>query len=328
MKPSLATLPDRYPKPDVSIVIVTWNTRAMLEECLLSLCASTLSIEGITGPGILPPPGVSAEVWVVDNASSDGTAGMVRERFPWVRLVENPENLGFARGNNLALAESSGRYAVLLNSDTQVEADAITVLIDFLDATPQSGAAGPMLLNSDGTLQTSCTPMLTPGREFWRLSFLDLLLPRSVYVMANWSPTLPRPVEVIKGACLAVRKQALDEVGVLDDSYFMYTEEVDLCYRLASAGWTLWWVPASRVIHHGEASSRQARAEMYLQLYRSKLQFFRKTGGEEAAQHFRRLLRIAYWPRLVLATLAGPLAPRAAALAPIYERLLAELPEW
>ena len=144
------------------------------------------------------------------------------------------ENVGFARANNQGLALATGRYVLLLNPDTEVHAGALEALVAFMDAHPRAGACGARLLNADGSLQPACHPMLTPGREFWRLLFLERLWPRATYPLGRWDTVTPRRVEVIKGACLLLRRAALDQVGVLDDSYFMYTEEVDLCYRLAA----------------------------------------------------------------------------------------------
>jgi GT2 family glycosyltransferase len=265
------------------------------------------------------------EVAVIDNASADGTAAMVRERFPWVRLIENSDNVGFAGANNQGIRQARGRYVLLLNSDTEVQEGALETLVAFMDEHDRAGASGARLLNTDGSLQPSAHPMLTPNREFWRLLFLEPLLPRATYRMAGWDESLPRRVEVIKGACLLLRREALKQVGLLDDSYFMYTEEVDLCYRLAQAGWELWWVPAAKVVHHGEASSKQVREEMYIQLYRSKVQFFRKFSGERLAAHYKSLLRIAYTPRWAIARLGSPLRPSLRPRAQTYVQLLQEL---
>lgn len=296
----------------LSVVIVSWNTRELLAQCLASI--------------EVHPPGVPYEVWVVDNASTDGSATLVRQRFPLVHLVENAANIGFARANNQAIEQTRGRYAVLLNSDTVVCPGALEILVKFMDQHPDAGGCGPRLLNADGSLQASCHPMLTPGREFWRLLFLDRLWPRATYYQETWDPREARRVEVIKGACFLLRRAALEQVGELDERYFMYTEEVDLCYRLAQAGWELWWVPQATVNHYGEASSQQVREAMYLQLYRSKIQFYRKTGGERQAARFKWLLRLAYWPRMALAVLGAPFSPSLTAQASTYRRLLVELP--
>jgi GT2 family glycosyltransferase len=265
------------------------------------------------------------EVFVVDNASTDGSPGLVREQFPHVRLVENSENVGFAQANNQAICQSRGRYVLLLNSDTEMYPGALETMVQFMEVHPQAGGCGPLLLNADGSLQVSCHPMLTPWREFWRLLFLERIRRRATYDMSRWDLQSPRAVEVIKGACLMLRRNALDQVGLLDTRYFMYTEEMDLCYRLQRAGWRLYWVPEARLVHYGEGSTRQVAEGMYVQLYRSKIQFYRKIGGEVWAGLFKALLALAYLPRFLVSATGAPLAPAMAVRARTYRRLLAEL---
>jgi hypothetical protein len=167
--------------------------------------------------------------------------------------------------------------------------------------------------------------MLTPGREIWRLLFLERIWRRATYAMDRWALDVPRQVEVVGGACLMLRRSALDQVGLLDERYFMYTEEVDLCYRLAEAGWQLWWVPGAEIVHYGGQSTRQMVHRMYVQLYRSKVQFYRKFGGSQRAERFKRMLRVAYWPRLAVAYAGALLVPSLASRARTYRLLLAEL---
>jgi len=271
--------------------------------------------------------GLNLEVFVVDNASTDGSAQMVRGCFPWVRLIENRENVGFARANNQAIRLSRGRHVLLLNSDTDVYPGALQTMVRFMEGRPRAGGCGPRLLSADGSLQASCHPMLTPEREFWRLMFFDRLWRRATYVQERWDWETSHPVDVVKGACFLLRRAALEKVGLLDEGYFMYTEEMDLCYRLLQAGWQLYWVPQAVVKHYGEASSRQVAEAMYVQLYRSKAQFFRKFGGPQQADCFKRLIRVAYEPRLAVAVLGAPFSPVLAARASTYRRLLAELAE-
>jgi GT2 family glycosyltransferase len=297
---------------DLSIIVVNWNTREMLAGCLASVYATANGLE--------------IEVIVVDNASTDGSRGMVRESYPQIHLIENLENVGFARANNQAARQSQGRYVLLLNSDTELYPGALEQMVEFMDEHPQAGGCGSRLLNADDSLQPSCYPMLTPGREFWRLLFLEQLWHRATYLQEHWDLDTPRQVEVIKGACLLLRQGALEQVGLLDEQYFIYTEEVDLCYRLAQAGWELWWVPQSTVKHYGEVSSNQVAEAMYIQLYRSKVQFYRKFGGVRRADYYKRLLRLAYTPRLIMALLGTPFSPSLAAQAHTYRRLLTELP--
>jgi hypothetical protein len=303
-------------KMDLSITIVNWNTKDLLHQCLLSI---EENVQTFKRPNI--------QTLVVDNASTDGSAAMVRDRFPWVRLIENNENLGFAAANNQAMRESDAQYVLLLNSDTEIKSGAVTNLLTFMERHLEAGGAGARLLNPNGTLQPSCHPMLTPWREFWRLAFLDRVRRLATYDMSTWDLDTPREVEVIKGACLMLRQEALDEVGLLDERYFMYTEEMDLCHRLRKAGWKLYWVPQAEVVHYGEASSRQIAEEMYLQLYRSKVLFHRKFGGEQRAWLFKLLLALAYAPRWATATLGGCLSSGLRTHAGTYKRMLIELPD-
>jgi N-acetylglucosaminyl-diphospho-decaprenol L-rhamnosyltransferase len=298
---------------DISIVIINWNTKEFLAQCLQSVHKAG--------------EGLESEVLVVDNASTDGSAAMVQERFSWVQLVENERNVGFARANNQAIVLSRGQYVLLLNSDTEVHQGALETLVQFMEAHPQVGGCGPRLLNPDGSLQSSCHPMLTPWREFWRLMFLDRLWRRATYVQERWDQKTPRRVEVIKGACLLLRRDALNEVGLLDEQYFLYTEEMDLCYRLAQAGWELWWVPRAMVRHHGQASAEQMAEAMYVQLYRSKVQFHRKYGSNRRARAFKILLALAYFLRWILAPAGQVFAPGLKPRAQTYRRLLTSLPD-
>jgi len=298
---------------DISIVIINWNTKEFLARCLQSLRKAGEDLE--------------SEVFVVDNASTDGSAAMVQEKFSWVQLVENKKNVGFARANNQAIGLSRGGYVLLLNSDTEVHRGGLETLVQFMEVHPQAGGCGPRLLNPDGSLQSSCHPMLTPWREFWRLMFLDRLWHRATYVQERWDQETPRRVEVIKGACLLLRRDALNQVGLLDERYFLYTEEMDLCYRLAQAGWELWWVPRAVVRHYGQASAKQMAEAMYVQLYRSKVQFHRKYGSNRRARAFKVLLALAYFLRWIVAPAGRVFAPGLGLRAQTYRRLLTSLPD-
>jgi GT2 family glycosyltransferase len=301
---------------NLSIIIVSWNTAELLANCLESVYAH-------------PPPD-SFELIVVDNASTDGTVQMVRQQFPQVKLVANEENVGFAAANNQAITSSSGRYVLLLNPDTEVRPGALDTLVQFMDAHPGAGAVGVQLLNPDNTLQPSCYPLPTLSREWWRLFHLDRLRPYGTYRMTDWPLDQPKEVEVIQGAALLLRRQALDQVGLLDTDYFIYTEEVDLCYRLQHAGWRLYWVPQAQVVHYGGQSTRQVAAEMFLQLYLSKLLFFRKHHGRLAALIYKLILSTAALIRLLVTPLAWleqpPRRRQHLALAANYRRLLRSLP--
>lgn len=271
---------------DLSIIIVSWNVRDLLLQCIQSIFDSeTVS---------------TFEVWVVDNASTDGSPYQIKKQFPQVHLIENLNNVGFASANNQAISACEGKYILLLNPDTRVYAGAFDHLVQFLDAHPTAGAAGSRLLNPDGSLQASCFPFPTLGREFWRLFHLDKILPLALYRQDVWDINQPRQVDVVQGTSIILRRTALDQVGLLDESYFVYTEETDLCYRLHKAGWSLYWVPTSRVVHYGGQSTRQIAQQMFVSLYRTKTQYFRKHYGKTTAWLYRVILFFASLIRLIL----------------------------
>ncbi len=271
----------------ISIIIVSWNTAGLLENCLASI--------------LVGPPTSPFEIWIVDNASTDGTPRMVREKFPQVHLIENHENIGFARANNQAIQQCTGKYILLLNPDTLVSSGALQALIDFLDNHSEAGAAGARIINPDGSLQVSSHPRPTLSRELWRLFHLDSLSPYAAYPLTKWDANRPQEVDVLMGACLLLRREVLDQVGFLDEDYFIYSEEVDLCYRIQRAGWRMYWVPLAQVVHFGGQSTQQVPAEMFLNLYHSKIKYFRKHDGWAAAHTYKWILRLAALSRLMLA---------------------------
>ena len=300
----------------LSIVIVSWNTRELLEQCLASVYAN--------------PPSVAFETIVVDNCSRDGSAQAVRQGFPEARLIENADNVGFARANNQAIEVSRGDLVLLLNPDTRVLPGALDALAQFMDQHPGVGAAGSRVLNPDGTLQISCYPAPTLGRELWRLFHLDWLRARGVYDMAGWDVRHSREVDAVLGASLMVRRSVLDQVGALDREYFFTGEEIDLCHRIRSAGWSIHWVPQAGIIHYGGQSSRQVAEQAFLHLYQGKVLYFRKRHGWLTAQLYKLVVAAATLPRLLLSPLAWlePADKRRQhlSLAGNYWRLLTRLP--
>jgi GT2 family glycosyltransferase len=256
---------------------------------------------------------------------------MVRDRFPQVHLIENPRNVGFARANNQAIQVCNGKYILLLNPDTLVGAGALNTLVDFMDKHPEAGGAGAKLLNEDGSIQVPGHPQPTISREVWRLFHLDNLFPYAEYPFTKWDSILEQEVDVLKGACLMLRKSVLDQVGILDESFFIYSEEVDLCYRIKLAGWALYWVPQAEVVHFGGRSTQQASTEMFLNLYLSKIKYFQKHHGQQKAQVYKLILMMAALSRLILAPLI-PLAQSSQrqtrlGLVHRYRQLLMELPK-
>jgi N-acetylglucosaminyl-diphospho-decaprenol L-rhamnosyltransferase len=274
----------------LSIVIISWNTKALLVDCLDSVYQF--------------PPKEEFEVWVVDNDSHDGSPEILKENYPQVHLIENKNNVGFAEANNQAIQYCQGKYILLLNPDTVVHANALESLVKFLDENEDAGAAGSYLLNPDGSLQPSCHPAPTLMREWWRLFHLDRFRLFGSYDMHSWDSNHPRRVDVIQGASFIVRKEIVDKIGFLDGDYFMFSEEVDLCYRLRNAGWEIYWVPQSQVVHYGGQSTRQVASEMFLQLYLGKLKYFRKHYGKGAGVAYKLILLMAAFFRIILTPLA------------------------
>lgn len=247
---------------DLWVVIVSYNTRELLAACLESLVGL--------------PSGI--EVIVIDNASADGSAALVRERFPQVQLIENSQNVGYARANNQGILLSVGHYILLLNPDTEVQLGTLGRLVAFLDAHPEVGAVGLQLLNPNGTLQPS-------GRRFPTLaSALGELLP----LPGDWRRRLRGPLEgrdysqicevdEVSGAALCLRRDALNQVGLLDEDFFLLGEDIDLCWRLKAAGWKVVYLPDAQVVHHWGGSRSKASADrISLLSQRSYYLLFRK----------------------------------------------------
>lgn len=263
---------------DLSIIVVNWNTRDLLAQCLQSL-EDTIRDS-------------SYDVWVVDNGSSDGSVEMVRERFPRTHLIVNVENVGFAGANNQALACCSGRYVLLLNSDTRALPGSLDEVVRFMVEHPNAGVAGVRLLNPDESFQASYTPFPTLWREFLILSGLGRCLIRSIF--PSYGPQVQKGAQQIKGylegACLLARREAVDHVGGLDEHIFMYAEDVDWCYRFHRAGWGIWYLPQAPIIHYGGQSSKKRQGRMEAELYRSRVYLFRKHHGQAAAFWLKSLI--------------------------------------
>jgi N-acetylglucosaminyl-diphospho-decaprenol L-rhamnosyltransferase len=255
--------PPTAPRACLSIVIVSFNTAALLRACLLSLPWRSDDL--------------ALDVIVVDNGSTDGSADMVAAAFPAARLIALADNTGFAAATNRGLARARGAFLCLLNPDTVVAPGALEAVVAWLAAHPRAGVAAPRLLNPDGSPQA--VGFRFPGP--WQVA-LDWfpLHPRLLGSRLNgrYPPPWPAPFRIDHplGACFIVRRAAAATVGLLDEGYFMYSEEVDWCRRLAAAGWEAWTVPAATVVHHGGASTRQQPARMFLALHRSRDRYLRR----------------------------------------------------
>ncbi len=251
---------------DVSVIIVSWNTRDILHDCLESLYAQTRQ--------------VAMEVFVIDNASADGTPEMVKRDLPRVHLIENAENRGFAAANNQGMKMAAGRYVLLLNSDTIVLDGAVDKMTAFADRHPDAGVIGCRVLNRDRTLQPTCFMYPSVLNMFLFATCLNKLFPRSRFFgreqMTWWKRDDVREVEVVTGCFMLVRRDAMERVGLMDERFFMYGEETDWCFRFRHAGWKVMFAPDGQIIHLGGASSSQAANEMTLQLKAGVLQFICK----------------------------------------------------
>jgi N-acetylglucosaminyl-diphospho-decaprenol L-rhamnosyltransferase len=253
--------------PAVSVIIVSWNVREALRECL-----TAVRREG---------SGRVGEVWVVDNASADGSAELVATEFPEVRLVRNAENAGFARACNQALRAAAGEYCCLLNPDTRVATGALGRLVEFMESHPRAGAAGPRLLNPDGSLQPNGGPFPTLAGTFLRATRASALFRGWYDRRFRWGRTAfdrAAAVEQVSGACLLIRRAALEEVGLLDEQFFLYYEETDWLLRARRAGWETWYVPEAEVTHRWGASTRQVALECLRHMAESEYRYFRKHG--------------------------------------------------
>ncbi|MBP1733132.1 MAG: glycosyl transferase, family 2, partial [Deltaproteobacteria bacterium] len=220
------------------------------------------------------------EVVVVDNASSDGSSGMVQAEYPWVTLHCNKMNVGFGTAANQAVAKCRAKYVLLLNSDILLQAGAVNALSNYIDLHPRAAIVGPRLVNTDGTLQVSCYPFPTILNTFFVDTCFGKLI-RYLPVLRNhflptWSHYHAKIVPWVKGAAMAIRREAFETVGGFDESFFMYSEEVDLCYRLHAVGWQIHFAPVTTVVHSGGTSTGQHQTEMAVQLLVSTFKFYRK----------------------------------------------------
>ena len=240
---------------DLSVVIPSYNTRDLMEQALRTVAEASNDIR--------------VEILVVDNASRDGSADMVAERFPEVELIRIERNLGFGGSNNTAFARVRGRHILLLNSDTIVRPDTLRTMVSFMDEHPDAGAAGCRILNPDGTLQLDCRRGFpTPAAAFYKLSGLSRLFPQSQrfarYNLTYLDPDEVNEVDALSGSCMIVRRQVLEEVGGFDEAYFMYGEDLDWCFRMREAGWKIYYTPATEIIHfRGESGRTESLRILY-----------------------------------------------------------------
>jgi GT2 family glycosyltransferase len=245
---------------DLSVVIVNWNTKDLLLKCLASICETIHDLR--------------YDVWLVDNASTDGSVAAAVERFPKIEVIENARNLGFAAANNLALKQIRGRYALLLNTDAALTEGAVQELFRFMENTPEAAMACGQLLNLDGSKQDSIANLPSLASLLTNETLLRIVFPKA-YPSKLHQYASPIEVESCIGACMMVRKSAMDAVGILDERFFFFFEETDWAYRMRRAGWKIFFVPDARIFHaQGQSVGHDVRGRLLF--YRSRYQYFKK----------------------------------------------------
>ena len=280
-------------QPDLSVSIINTNNREQTLDCLRSVFANTHR--------------VSLEVFVVDNACTDGSAQAIATGFPQVRLIRNDVRKGFSTNNNLALSQATGCYLMLLNDDTAVQDGAFDHMVAFMDEHPEAGALGANLLNPDGTRQQACDYPPQP--------LYDALRPLSTWLRPlRCDSHEPSEVGSVCGACMLVRREAADQVGVLDTDFDpLYSEEVEWCHRIRQAGWNIYHLPQAKVIHYGSQTMNRAPLHKLEKLYEKKALFFRKHYGSRAVWTFKVALLVSSAAKMLGWMLAYPVRRQAAA---------------
>jgi len=279
----------------ISIIIVNYNVEHFLEQCLASVRQSLAGIDG--------------EVFVVDNNSVDGSVQMVRNKFPEVLLIHNKENFGFAKANNQAIQQSRGEYVLLLNPDTVVEESTFSKVIEFMDRTPDAGGLGVMMVDGKGNfLPESKRGLPTPEVSFYKIFGLSSLFPRSKrfgkYHLSYLDKRKTHQVDILSGAFMLLRRETLDKTGLLDETFFMYGEDIDLSYRILKAGYKNYYFPETRIIHYKGESTKKSSANYVFVFYNAMIIFARKHYAREKLRLFIALINLAIWFRAGLALIA------------------------
>jgi O-antigen biosynthesis protein len=277
---------------DLSVVIVNYNVKHFLEQCLHSVVNASKQFE--------------TEVFVVDNNSVDGSCAMIREKFPWVKLIENKYNAGFSKANNQALKIATGKYCLLLNPDTVIEEGTFKKCIAFMEIHPEAGALGVKMIDGKGNfLPESKRALPTPKVAFYKIFGLAWLFPKSKifgqYHLGYLDKDKTHEVEILSGAFMFLRKEALNKTGLLDEDFFMYAEDIDLSYRMIKAGYKNYYFPESTIIHYKGESTKKGSINYVVVFYNAMVIFARKHFSEKNARSFSRLINLAIYFRAGLA---------------------------
>jgi GT2 family glycosyltransferase len=279
----------------LTVVIVNYNVRYFLEQCLLSVQKAMQGIDG--------------EVYMVDNNSVDGSVAMVQERFSWVKCIANKENTGFSKANNQAMHVAKGEYVLLLNPDTVVEEDTFQKVIAFMDEHPDAGGLGVKMVDGKGVfLPESKRGLPSPETSFYKIFGISKLFPRSArfnrYHLGHLSNEETHEIEILSGAFMLMRKQALDKVGLLDEAFFMYGEDVDLSWRIILGGWKNYYYPGTRIIHYKGESTKKGSLNYVFVFYNAMAIFARKHFSQKHAATYTAIIKMAIWMRALVAVLS------------------------
>lgn len=286
---------------DLSIIIVSWNVADLLAACIESIYAGLGKLQ--------------AEVIVVDSGSTDHTVSVIRSQYPQVKLIEQAENTGFTRSNNLGLAQAAGRHLLLLNPDTEIIGDALARMVTYLDANPAVGIVGPYTRNDDGTYQSTRRRFPTPATAFFESTWLQPFAPKSLldhFYVNDAPPDQTMEVDWVQGSALMARREVYKQVGGLDEGYVMYSEELDWCKRAKAAGWRVVFLAEAQITHYGGRSSEQVVARRQILFQQSKLRYFRKYHGALVAQSLRVFLLVNYAVQLAVEWVKGLLGHKRA----------------
>lgn len=271
---------------DLSIIIVSWNVADLLDACLHSIVVNQPSDSSL-----------SLEVIVVDSASADDTVEIVREKYPFVRLFAESENVGFTRGNNIGFEVAQGRHILLLNPDTEIIGDALPKMVAYLDAHSDVGIIGSHTLNTDGTTQSSRRHFPTVALGFFESTWLESFAPKAMldhYYVRNQPDDGIYDVDWVQGSALMARREVYEQIGGLDTDYIMFSEELDWCKRAKDHGWRVVYYGEAQIIHHGGKSTEQVVANKHIYFQQSKLRYFRKYHGRFVATTLRIYLLLNY----------------------------------
>ncbi len=252
---------------DISIIIVNWNTRDLLINCIVSVYNTIKNL--------------SLEIWVADNGSIDGSVETIRKKFPDVMIIENKKNLGFAKASNHALRQMNGLYGVLLNTDTILTEGAIETMVEFMARSPDVAVCGGQLLNADGSKQNSIANIPSLATELLNKSLLRRIFPRK-YPGKELKLVTPIEVESIIGACMVVRKEAMDDVGLMDEAFFFFLEETDWCLKMRKKGWKVFHHPDAKIYHLQGQSAGKVNIKARIEYWSSRYIFFEKNYGSTA----------------------------------------------